>query len=83
VGAHAPFDRGRLAAAEALSKSAKELSYGSRVRLVGSEGSMPPFEGIPLSTCPLASNMSEGILRKWLEPWPYMGPLSDIPYSVY
>jgi hypothetical protein len=83
VGAHAPFDRGRLAAAEALSRSVKELSYGSRLCLVGSEGSMPPSEGIPLSTSLLASNMSEGISRKWLEPWPYTGPLSDIPYSVY
>jgi hypothetical protein len=83
VGARALFDRGRLVVAEALSKSAKELSYGSRLRLVGSEGSMPPSEEIPLSTSPLASNMSKGILRKWLEPWPCMGLLSDIPYSVY
>jgi hypothetical protein len=82
-GSPCPFDRGRLAAAEALSKSAKELSYGSRLYLVGSEGSMPPSEGIPLSTSPLASNMSEGILRKWFKPWPCTGPLSDIPYSVY
>jgi hypothetical protein len=83
VGARAPFDRGRLAAMEGLSKSAKELSYGSQLHSVGAEGSMPPSEGIPLSTSPLASNMSEGISRKWLEPWPHTGPLSDIPYSVY
>jgi hypothetical protein len=83
VGAHAPFDRGRLAATEALSKSVKDLSYGSQLRSVGAEGSMPPFEGIPLLTSPLASNMSKGISRKCLEPWPCMGPLSDIPYSVY
>jgi hypothetical protein len=83
VGARALFDRGRLVAVEALSKSAKELSYGSRLCLVGFEGSMPPSEGIPLSTSPLALNMSEGISRKWLEPWPCMGLLSDIPYSVY
>jgi hypothetical protein len=83
VGARAPFDRGRLVAAEVLSKSAKELSHGSRLCLVGFEGSMPPPEGIPMSTSPLASNMSKGVLRKWLEPWPCMGPLLDIPYSVY
>jgi hypothetical protein len=83
VGAHALFDKGRLVAVGVLSKNAKELSYGSRLRLVGSEGSMPPSEGIPLSTSPLALNMSEGISRKWLEPWPCTGPLSDIPYSIY
>jgi hypothetical protein len=44
---------------------------------------MPPSEGIPLLTSPLALNMSEGVSRKWLEPWPCMGPLSDIPYSAY
>jgi hypothetical protein len=44
---------------------------------------MPPSKGIPLSTSPLASNMSEDVSRKWFEPWPYMGPLSDIPYSAY
>jgi hypothetical protein len=44
---------------------------------------MPPSEGIPLSTSPLASNMSEGVSRKWLDPWPHTGPLSDISYSVY
>jgi hypothetical protein len=42
---------------------------------------MPPPEGIPLLTSPLALNMSEGVLRKWLELWPCTGPLSDIPYS--
>jgi hypothetical protein len=83
VGTRAPFDRGWLVATEALSKSAKELSHGSRLRLVGSEGSMPFPMGIPLSTSPLASNMSEGVSRKWLEPWPCMGSLSDIPYYVY
>jgi hypothetical protein len=83
VGARAPFNRGRVVATEALSKSAKELSHGSRLRLVGSEGSMPPPEGIPLSTSPLASNMSEGVSRKWLEPRPCTSLLSDIPYSVY
>jgi hypothetical protein len=82
-GSPAPFDRGWLAAAEALSKSVKELSYGSWLRLIGSEGSMPPSEGIPPSTSPLALNMSEGILRMRLEPWPCTGPLSDIPYSIY
>jgi hypothetical protein len=83
VGAHAPFDRGQLVAAEALSKGAKELSHGSWLRLIGFEGSTPSPEGIPLSTSPLASNTSKGISRKWLEPWPYMGPLLDIPYFVY
>jgi hypothetical protein len=83
VGAHAPFDRGRLAAAEALSKSAKELSCGSQLRSMGSEGSMPPSEGIPPSTSPLASNMFEGVSRKRLEPWPCMGLLLDIPNSGY
>jgi hypothetical protein len=83
VGARAPFDRGRLVAAEALSKSAKELSHRSRLRLVGSEGSMPPPEGIPLPTSLLASNMSEGVSRKWLEPWHCMGSFSNIPYYVY
>jgi hypothetical protein len=79
VGARAPFDRGRLVTVEALSKSAKELLHGSRLYLVGSEGSMPPPEGIPLSTPPLALNMSEGISRKWLKPWPCMGPLLRHP----
>jgi hypothetical protein len=51
--------------------------------LIGSKGSMPPSEGISSSTSPLASNMSEGISRKWLEPWPCTGPLLDIPYFVY
>jgi hypothetical protein len=83
VEARAPFDRGRLVAAEALSKSAKELLHGSRLHLVGSKGSTPPLEGIPLSTSLLASNMSEGVSRKWLEPRPCMGSFSDIPYSVY
>jgi hypothetical protein len=83
MGARAPFDRGRLVAAEALCKGAKESSHRSRLCLVGSEGSMPPLEGIPLPTSFLASNMSEGVSRKWVEPWPCMGPLSDIPYSVY
>jgi hypothetical protein len=83
VGACASFDRGRLPAAEELSKSAKELSCGSRLRLIGSEGSMPLSEGIPPSTSPLASNMSEGISRKWLEPWPCTGMPSVIPNSVY
>jgi hypothetical protein len=68
VGARAPFDRGRLAAAEALSKSAKELSCGSRLRSIGSEGSTPPSKGIPPPTSPLASNMSKGVSRKRLEP---------------
>jgi hypothetical protein len=44
---------------------------------------MPPFEGIPPPTSPLASTMFEGISRKWLEPWPCMGPPSVIPNSVY
>jgi hypothetical protein len=83
VGAHAPFDRGRLAAAEALCKSAKELSCRSRLRSMGSEGSMPPSEGIQPPTSPLASNMSKGVLRKRLEPWPCTGPPSVIPNSVY
>jgi hypothetical protein len=83
VGARAPFDRGWLVTTEALSKSAKELSHGSQLRLVGSEGSMPPPKGILLSISPLASNMSEGVSRKWIEPWPCTGPLSDIPYFVY
>jgi hypothetical protein len=83
VGARAPFDRGRLAAAEVLSKSAKELSYGSRLCLIGSEDSMPPSEGILPSTSPLALNMCEGISRMRLEPRPCTGPLSDIPYSIY
>jgi hypothetical protein len=68
VGARAPSGRGRLVAAEALSKSDKELSCGSWLCLMGSEGSMPPFEGIPPPTPPLASNMSEGVSRKWPEP---------------
>jgi hypothetical protein len=34
-------------------------------------------------TSPLASNMSEGISRMRLEPWPCSGPLSDISYSIY
>jgi hypothetical protein len=50
---------------------------------MGSEGSMPPFEGIPPPTSPLASNMFEGISRKQLKPWRYTGPLSVIPNSVY
>jgi hypothetical protein len=83
VGAYASFDRGRLAATEALSKSAKELSCGSWLRSMGFEGSMPPSEGIPPPTSPLALNMSEGILRKRLEPWPSMGPPSVIPNSDY
>jgi hypothetical protein len=83
VGARAPFDRGRLVAVEVLSKSAKELSYGSRFHSIGSEGSMPPSEGIPPPTSSLASNMSEGVSRKRLKPWPYTGPLSVIPNSVY
>jgi hypothetical protein len=68
---------------EALSKSAKELSCGSQLCSIGSEGSMPPSKGIPPSTSHLASNMSEGILRKWLEPWTRTGPPSVIPNSVY
>jgi hypothetical protein len=44
---------------------------------------MPPAEGIPPSTSPLASNMIEGISKKWLEPWPSMGTPSLIPNSVY
>jgi hypothetical protein len=83
VGTRAPFDRGRLAAVEALSKSAKELSCGSRVRSIGTEGSMPPSEGIPPPTSPLALNMSEGVSRKRLEPWPGMGMPSVIPNSTY
>jgi hypothetical protein len=70
-------------AAEALSKGAKEFSHGSQLRSVGSEGSMPPPKGIPLPTSFLASNMSEGVSRKWLEPWPHMGTFLDFPYSVY
>jgi hypothetical protein len=58
VGARAPFDRGRLVAVEALSKGAKELSHGSQLRLVGSEGSMAPPKGISLPTSLLASNLS-------------------------
>jgi hypothetical protein len=50
---------------------------------MGSEGSMPPSEGIPPLTSPLASNMFEVILRKQLKPWPCMGPPSVIPNSVY
>jgi hypothetical protein len=34
---------------------------------------MPTSKGIPPSSSPLASNMSEVISRKWLEPWPCMG----------
>jgi hypothetical protein len=83
VGARAPFDRGRLAAMEVLSKSAKELLCGSRLRSMESEGSMPPSEGIPPSTSPLASNMFEGISRKWLKPWPCTSPPLVIPNSVY
>jgi hypothetical protein len=44
---------------------------------------MPPPEGIPSSTSPLASNASEGALRKWLELGPRTGSLLDVPYSVY
>jgi hypothetical protein len=44
---------------------------------------MPPSEGIPPLITPLASNMSEGISRKWLEPWPCTGTSSVIPDSVY
>jgi hypothetical protein len=83
VGARAPSDRGRLVATEVLSKSAKELSCGSRLCSIGSEGSLPPSEGIPPSTSLLASNMSEGVLRKWLKPWPCTGMSSVIPDSVY
>jgi hypothetical protein len=83
VGARAPFDRGWLAAAEALSNSAKELSRESQLRSMGSEGLMPPSEGIPPPISLLASNMSEGVLRKRLEPWPCMGLPSVIPNSVY
>jgi hypothetical protein len=73
----------RLAVAEALSKSAKEWLCGSRLCSMGSEGSTPPSEGIPPSSSSSASNMSEGVLRKRLEPWPCIGLLLDIPYSVY
>jgi hypothetical protein len=34
---------------------------------------MPPSKGIPPSTSLLASNISRGASRAWLEPWPYMG----------
>jgi hypothetical protein len=44
---------------------------------------MPPSEGIPPPTSPLASNMFKGISRKQLEPWPYTGLLLVIPNSVY
>jgi hypothetical protein len=83
VGAHALFDWGQLAAMEALSKNAKEWSHGSRLHSIGSEGSMPPFEGIPPLTSLLALNMSEEVSRKRLEPWPRTGLPSVIPNSVY
>jgi hypothetical protein len=43
---------------------------------------MPPFEGIPSSTSLLASNMSGGASRVWLEPWPCMGASLVIPDSA-
>jgi hypothetical protein len=43
---------------------------------------MPPSEGIPPSTPPLASNMFEVVSRKWLEPWPCTGTSSVIHDSV-
>jgi hypothetical protein len=43
---------------------------------------MPPFEGIPPSTSLLASNMSRGTSREWLEPWPCMDASPVVPDSV-
>jgi hypothetical protein len=43
---------------------------------------MPPSEGIPPSTSPLASNTSGGASREWLEPWPCMGASSVVLDSV-
>jgi hypothetical protein len=43
---------------------------------------MPPSEGIPPSTSLLASNMSRGVSREWLEPWPCMGASLVVPDSV-
>jgi hypothetical protein len=43
---------------------------------------MPPSEGIPLSTSPLASNTSRGASRAWLKPWPCTGASLVVPDSV-
>jgi hypothetical protein len=43
---------------------------------------MPPSEGIPPSTSLLASNMSGGASREWLEPWPCMGASLVVPDSI-
>jgi hypothetical protein len=83
VGARAPFDKGRFVAVEALSKSAKWLSCESRLCSIGSEGSMPSSKGISPPTSLLALNMSEGVSRRRLEPWPCMGSPLGIPNFVY
>jgi hypothetical protein len=43
---------------------------------------MPPSERIPPSTSLLASNMSGGASREWLEPWPCMDVSLVVPDSV-
>jgi hypothetical protein len=82
VGARAPFDRGRLATAGELSKM-QGLVVWISAPYGWCRGLDASLQGIPLSTSPLSLNTFEGVSRKWLEPWPCMGPLSDVPYSVY
>jgi hypothetical protein len=44
---------------------------------------MPSSKGIPPLTSHLASNTSEGVSRKWLEPWPCTGMSLVVLDSVY
>jgi hypothetical protein len=51
VDARALFDKGRLVARGALQKYLQVICW-TRTHLIGSEGSVPPFDGIPLQTVP-------------------------------
>jgi hypothetical protein len=50
--ARALFDKGRLVAGGAFQKYLRVICW-TQTHLIGSEGSVPPFGGIPLQTVPV------------------------------
>jgi hypothetical protein len=78
VDARAPFDKGRLVAQMRAPKvPAGDLP--DRSRLIGSEGSMPPSDGIPLQNRSCGSRKCPRVPR---ERSPSLGHVSDVPRVI-
>jgi hypothetical protein len=78
----ATFDRGRLAVWRHAPKSIHGEFAWSQTRLMGSKGSMPPYDGTPSRITPGGLEYVLGYLKSQPEQWPCTGVLIVIPNSM-